>query len=125
MPLPTRGIHGDSHSVLVLMESDGEQKRLISERCRIENGDTKPRVRALEVERALQRVAVQQGLVLNLVLSSMFVNIGTVLSVSAMPLASSLSFAAAAIFGLLTLVKLFKVKGLEKKELQLSGAVPV
>lgn len=82
-------------------------------------------MRALEVERALQRVAVQQGLVLNLVLSSMFVNIGTVLSVSAMPLASSLSFIAAAICGVLTLVKLFKFKSLEKKELQLSGAIPV
>lgn len=91
--------------------------------CRIENGDTKPRVRALEVERALQRMAVQQALTLSIVLSSMFVNIGTVLSVSALPIASSVSFGAAAICALATVIQFVKGRQLAKKEMQLTGAV--
>jgi hypothetical protein len=91
--------------------------------CRIENGDTKPRVRALEVERAMARMAVRQALTLSLVLSSMFLNVGTVLSVSALPVVSTASFIAAGLCGLLTLINWFKIRSLEKKEAQLIGAV--
>ena len=91
--------------------------------CRIENGDTKPRVRALEVERALKRVAVQQALMLSLVLSSMFANIGTVLSVSALPTVSTVSFVAAGVCAIATLIKFMQIRSLDKKEAQLMGAV--
>jgi hypothetical protein len=92
---------------------------------RLENGDTKPRVRALEVERALQRMQIWQGMMGCMVLASMFVNMGTVLSVSALPLASNLSFAAAGMCGLFALVNLIKAKRLEKKEMMITGALAV
>jgi hypothetical protein len=90
--------------------------------CRIENGDTKPRVRALEVERALKRVVVQQDLVLSIVFACTFANIGTVLSVSALPMASTACFVAAGFCALLTLVKVFQIRKMARLELQLSGA---
>lgn len=46
----------------------------------------------------------------------------TACSVSAMATAASVSFGGAALCGLLTLASLLKVKGLEKKEAQLTGA---
>jgi hypothetical protein len=90
--------------------------------CRLENGDTKPRVRALEVERALQRMQIWQGMMGCMVLASMFVNMGTVLSVSALPLASNMSFTAAGVFGLFALVNLIKNRRLAKKEAMITGA---
>lgn len=54
--------------------------------------------------------------------ASTLVNVGTVLSVSAMSTAASLSFTGAAVFGLFALISWVKVKNLEKKELQLTGA---
>lgn len=71
----------------------------------------------------MQRMQVQQGLVVALVCASMLANIGTVLSVSALPVASTCAFVAAGFCGLLTLAKFAKVQSLQKKELQLTGAV--
>ncbi|KAI7835637.1 hypothetical protein COHA_010468 [Chlorella ohadii] len=88
----------------------------------LERGDLKLRVRALEAERALARVAVTQKAVLSALVASMLVNMGTVFSVSAMATAASLSFGGAALLGLATLANLLKVKSLEKKEAQLTGA---
>ena len=68
-------------------------------------------------------MAVQQALTLSIVLSSMFVNIGTVLSVSALPMASSLCFGAATLCAIMTMVNWLKGKSLAKKEAQLTGAV--
>jgi predicted unusual protein kinase regulating ubiquinone biosynthesis (AarF/ABC1/UbiB family) len=87
----------------------------------LERGDLKLRVRALEAERALNRVAMMQRAMLTAVAASMLVNVGTVLSVSAMGVAASASFTAAGLCGVLTLVNLFKVKLAEKKEAQLTG----
>lgn len=88
---------------------------------RMESGNFKPRVRALEVERSLQRVAAWQGVMGAMVAASMFVNVGTVLSVSALPLLSSLAFGAAGVLAVLTLINVLKVRKLEKKEKQLLG----
>jgi hypothetical protein len=90
--------------------------------CRIENGDTKPRVRALEVERALRRVFIQQDLALSIVFACTFANIGTVLSVSALPVASTACFVAAGFSALLTLVKAFQIRKMIRMEEQLTGA---
>lgn len=54
---------------------------------------------------------------------STLVNIGTVLSVSALTAGATASFAGAALFALMLLKNYFKVVQLEKKELQLSGMV--
>lgn len=87
----------------------------------LERGDLKLRVRALEAERALNRVAGMQKAMLAAVCASMLINVGTVLSVSAMGTAASVSFVGAAVCGLGTLVNLFKVKLAENKEAQLTG----
>ena len=88
----------------------------------LERGDLKLRVRALEAERAISRVATMQKAMMNAIMASMLVNMGTVLSVSAMGFLSSLSFAGSGVFGVLALVNLLKVRGAEKKEAQLTGS---
>lgn len=88
----------------------------------LERGDLKLRVRALEAERALARVAGMQSATVAAVAASALVNVGTVLSVSAMAGPATLSFVGAAVCGLLVLVNFAKVKMQEKKEAQLTGA---
>lgn len=90
---------------------------------RLESGDLKLRVRALEAERALTRVQAWQRVVASALVASTLVNVGTVLTVSAMTTGATISFAGAGVFGLLLLGNYLKVAKLEKKELQLSGAV--
>ncbi|WIA38180.1 hypothetical protein OEZ86_001530 [Tetradesmus obliquus] len=90
---------------------------------RLESGDLKLRVRALEAERALGRVQAWQRVVSCALVASTLVNVGTVLSVSAMATGAGLSFAGAGVFGLLLLSNYLKVVKLEKKEAQLAGAV--
>ncbi len=88
----------------------------------LERGDLKLRVRALEAERSLTRMATMQKAMLAAVMASMLVNVGTVLSVSAMSVAATASFTGAGFCGLMTLVNMFKVKQAEKKEAQLTGS---
>lgn len=87
----------------------------------LERGDIKLRVRALEAERALSRVATMQSAMLTAVVASMLVNCGTVLSVSAMGSAAAAAFAGAGACGLLTAVSLFKLRVAQNKEAQLTG----
>lgn len=90
---------------------------------RLESGDLKLRVRALEAERALSRVQAWQKVVSSALVTSTLVNVGTVLSVSAMATGATLSFAGAGVFGVMLLANYLQVVKLEKKELQLSGAI--
>lgn len=90
---------------------------------RLESGDLKLRVRALEAERALTRVQAWQRVVASALVASTLVNVGTVLTVSAMTTGATISFAGAGVFGLLLLGNYLKVVKLEKKEAQLAGAV--
>ncbi|KAI8469667.1 MAG: ABC1 family-domain-containing protein [Monoraphidium minutum] len=90
---------------------------------RLESGDLKLRVRALETERALSRVQAWQRVVSSALVASTLVNVGTVLSVSAVTTGATLSFAGAAVFGALMLGNYLKVAKLEKKEAQLGGAI--
>jgi len=88
----------------------------------LERGDLKLRVRSLEAERALTRVAMMQKAMMGAIMASMLVNVGTVLSVSAMGVAASLSFSGASIFGFFALLNMIKVKSAERKEAQLTGS---
>lgn len=54
--------------------------------------------------------------------ASTLVNVGTVLSVSAMSTAATASFIGAGLAGVLLLANWLKVKGLERKEAQLLGS---
>ena len=54
-------------------------------------------------------------------LAAAFVNVGTVLQVSAVAMGAQLSFMAAGVCGLMTVGTMLKVKKLQKKEKQLTG----
>lgn len=89
---------------------------------KLERGDLKLRVRALEAERALARVQIMQSVMTLAVVACTLVNVGTVLSVNAMAHAAAASFLGAGITSLMTLMYWLKVKNLEKKEAQLVGS---
>merc|ERR1712216_737722 len=62
---------------------------------RIETGKLKIRVRALEAERALDRVAIMQGVTIQALLAACATNIGVVLYVSSLTLYAQCAFGAA------------------------------
>jgi len=88
---------------------------------KLERGEVKLRVRALEAERAIERVGLTQKATVAAVVASAFVNVGTVLAVQGVRAASTAAFGAAGFFGLVTAASLLKVKKLVKKEEQLLG----
>jgi hypothetical protein len=63
-----------------------------------------------------------QRLMTSALMASTLVNVGTVLSVSAMSRAATASFVGAAFAGAMVLVNWLKVKSMEKREAQLLGA---
>merc|ERR1712157_347504 len=68
-------------------------------------GDTKLRVRALEAERALQRVSITQTVTACIVMAAVSLNTATLLSIvanTAPPLVRSACFAFSAVFGVMT-----------------------
>ena len=99
----------------------------------MEQGDIKVRVRALEAERALQRVSLSQGVTLKALVATMLVNVGTVMTTVAStvaaeagaaamaPLLANVAFTGAGAFGVMALVGLLKVKKLEDKEKALTA----
>ena len=89
----------------------------------LERGDLKLRVRALEAERQIDRMAIMQNAQTSAVLAGVFFNVGAVLTTAAAApaLAATASYGAAAVCGLGFLKGLMKVRKLEKKERQLSG----
>jgi predicted unusual protein kinase regulating ubiquinone biosynthesis (AarF/ABC1/UbiB family) len=89
---------------------------------RLESGAFKPRVRALEVERAVERLRTQNSVTQRAVIACTALNIGTVLSVASVPIAATACFIAAGLAGLLTAGAALKLAKLDKKEKQLLGA---
>mmetsp|Transcript_28522 Transcript_28522/g.80465 ORF Transcript_28522/g.80465 Transcript_28522/m.80465 type:complete len:788 (-) Transcript_28522:52-2415(-) len=110
-----------NRAVVNLFKGPNQIEYLSETMSRMENGELKIRVRALEAERALDRVEASQKVMTNAVLSSMMVNVGTVLSVSAMSTAATAAFVAAGGLGLMTLAAYLKVSKLKKQELKLKG----
>lgn len=91
---------------------------------RIENGSFKPRVRALEVERAVERLRCQNAVLLRAVLACTALNTGVVVSVAAAAPAAlaTACFSVAGLAGLAALGSVLKLSKLEKKERDLAGA---
>ena len=110
-----------NRAVVNLFKGPNQIEYISNTMSRLEGGDLKIRVRALEAERALARVEASQSTMTNAVVASMFVNVGTVLSVSAMSTAATGAFAVAGVMGLLTITSFLKVNKLKKQELKLKG----
>merc|ERR1712216_192235 len=89
---------------------------------RIETGKLKIRVRALEAERALDRVAIMQGVTIQALLAACATNIGVVLYVSSLTLYAQCAFGAAGLLAFKALTGQLKVAKLLKKENSILGA---
>ena len=88
----------------------------------IERGKLKIRVRALEAERAIERVAAMQEVMLKAMVALSAVNVGVVLYVSGLVLQAKIGFGLSAAFGLQAIAAQAKLTKLVKKEAQYSGA---
>jgi predicted unusual protein kinase regulating ubiquinone biosynthesis (AarF/ABC1/UbiB family) len=88
----------------------------------IERGKLKIRVRALEAERAIDRVSVMQDVLLKAMIACAAVNIGTVMFVCGMLVQAKVAFGVSAAFGLQAVAAQGKLSKLVKKEASYSGA---
>jgi predicted unusual protein kinase regulating ubiquinone biosynthesis (AarF/ABC1/UbiB family) len=116
-----RRFETQNRAVVNLFKSPNKIDDVAATMARLEKGDLKLRVRALEAERACARVEAWQRIIGSALLASMLINVGTVLSVSALSMQASFSFIGASFFGLMSLSGFFKVTQLEKKERALLG----
>ncbi|KAL5212568.1 hypothetical protein ABZP36_023415 [Zizania latifolia] len=88
---------------------------------RLEQGDLKLRVRALESERAFQRVAAVQKTIGYGVAAGSLVNLATVLYLNSIRLPATIAYSLCAFFGLQILAGLIKVKKLDQQERLITG----
>mmetsp|Transcript_12079 Transcript_12079/g.19500 ORF Transcript_12079/g.19500 Transcript_12079/m.19500 type:complete len:773 (+) Transcript_12079:127-2445(+) len=89
----------------------------------IEKGKLKIRVRALEAERALERMSVMQDLMLKAMVACAAVNVGVVLYVSGLLLQAKGAFALGGLVALQAIQAQLKLGKLIKKEAGYSGAM--
>merc|ERR1719424_454967 len=87
----------------------------------IERGKLKIRVRALEAERAIERVAVMQDVMLKAMVACAAINVGTVMYVSGLLIQAKVAFGISAAVGLQALIAQGKLGKLVKKEQAYSG----
>ncbi|CAA6665115.1 unnamed protein product [Spirodela intermedia] len=88
---------------------------------RLEKGDLKLRVRALESERSFQRVAAVQKLIGNAVVAGSLVNLATILHFNSIQAPAMAMFFLCAFFGVQVLISLLKVKRLDQQERLITG----
>ncbi|CAL5214484.1 unnamed protein product [Lathyrus oleraceus] len=88
---------------------------------RLEQGDLKLRVRALESERAFQRVATVQKTILNAVAAGSLINLATILSLNSIRVPATIAYFFCAIFGFQILFGIVKIKKLDERERLITG----
>lgn len=88
---------------------------------RLEQGDLKLRVRALESERSFQRVAAVQKTIGSAVAAGSLVNLATVLYLNSIRGPATISYIFCAFFGIQVLFGLLKVKKLDQREKLITG----
>lgn len=88
---------------------------------RLEQGDLKLRVRALESERAFIRVAAVQTTVGNAIAAGTLVNLATILYLHSIRVPSLAAYLVCAFFGFQVLFGLLKVKKLDQQERLITG----
>ncbi|KAL8211311.1 hypothetical protein R6Q57_005748 [Mikania cordata] len=88
---------------------------------RLEQGDLKLRVRALESERSFQRVAAVQKTIGSAVAAGSLVNLATILYINSIIGPAMISYFFCAFFGFQVLFGLLKVKKLDQREKLITG----
>lgn len=88
---------------------------------RLEQGDLKLRVRALESERAFQRVSAVQKTIGSGVAAGSLVNLATILYLNSVRMPAIIAYTACAFFGFQVLFGLLKVKKLDERERLITG----
>ncbi|XP_076887887.1 protein ACTIVITY OF BC1 COMPLEX KINASE 8, chloroplastic-like [Bidens hawaiensis] len=88
---------------------------------RLEQGDLKLRVRALESERSFQRVAAVQKTIGSAVAAGSLVNLATIFYVNSLKGPAMISYFFCAFFGFQVLFGLLKVKKLDQREKLITG----
>ncbi|KAL5053393.1 hypothetical protein RYX36_034075 [Vicia faba] len=96
-------------------------EKLVSVIERLEQGDLKLRVRALESERAFQRVATMQKTILNAVAAGSLINLATILSLNSIRVPATIAYFFCAIFGFQILFGIVKIKKLDERERLITG----
>ncbi|KAJ7945340.1 Protein kinase [Quillaja saponaria] len=90
---------------------------------RLEQGDLKLRVRALESERAFQRVAAVQKTVGNVVAAGSLINLATILYLNSIRVPAVVAYVFCTFFGFQVLFGIIKVKKLDEQERLITGTV--
>ncbi|KAK4430615.1 protein ACTIVITY OF BC1 COMPLEX kinase, chloroplastic [Sesamum alatum] len=88
---------------------------------RLEQGDLKLRVRALESERAFQRVAAVQGTIGSAVAAGSLINLATILYLNSIQMPATIAYFLCAYFGLKVLIGIVKVKKFDQREKLITG----
>ncbi|KAL1215461.1 Protein ACTIVITY OF BC1 COMPLEX KINASE 8 [Cardamine amara subsp. amara] len=88
---------------------------------RLEQGDLKLRVRALESERAFQRVAAVQKTVGSAVAAGSLVNLATILYLNSLKTPATIAYTVCAFFSLQVLIGIIKVKKFDQREKLITG----
>ncbi|KAL1540831.1 Protein ACTIVITY OF BC1 COMPLEX KINASE 8, chloroplastic [Salvia divinorum] len=88
---------------------------------RLEQGDLKLRVRALESERAFQRVATVQETIGSVVAAGSLINLATILYVNSIHVPATIAYVLCAFFGLKVLIGIVKVKKFDQRERLITG----
>ncbi|XP_008440678.1 protein ACTIVITY OF BC1 COMPLEX KINASE 8, chloroplastic isoform X2 [Cucumis melo] len=88
---------------------------------RLEQGDLKLRVRALESERSFQRVATVQKTLGNAIAAGSLINLATILYINSIRMPATIAYIFCAFFGFQVLIGLIKVKRLDERERLITG----
>ncbi|KAI3462019.1 hypothetical protein Pfo_018682 [Paulownia fortunei] len=88
---------------------------------RLEQGDLKLRVRALESERAFQRVAAVQSTIGSVVAAGSLINLATILYLNSIQMPATIAYFFCAYFGLKVLIGIVKVKKIDQRERLITG----
>ncbi|CAN4106431.1 unnamed protein product [Withania somnifera] len=88
---------------------------------RLEQGDLKLRVRALESERAFQRVSTVQKTIGSAVAAGSLVNLATILYINSIRMPAIIAYSACTFFGFQVLLGLLNVKKLDERERLITG----
>ncbi|KAG6403382.1 hypothetical protein SASPL_135600 [Salvia splendens] len=90
---------------------------------RLEQGVLKLRVRALESERAFQRVATVQETIGSVVAAGSLINLATILYVNSIHVPATTAYVLCAFFGLKVLIGIVKVKKFDQRERLITGSL--